>query len=116
MRRLLSFLLILVFTGSFLQAQRLRVVKPTLAKSKPRYTRLAFGAGITRGAVYLTRNVKSNNDATGFKANIIYGGARLMRTSFEITTYKRINIEPTWYNVRAFTLDANLHFLARFKT
>jgi hypothetical protein len=116
MRRLLSILMILLFTGSFLQAQRLKVVKPTLTKSKPRYTRLAFGAGITRGSVYLTRNVKSNNDATGFKANIVYGGARLVRTSFEITTYKRINIEPTWYNVRALTLEANVHFLARFKS
>src|SRR4051812_3149049 len=103
----ISFLLCLPFFA------QLRPVKP--ATKRPATTTLAFGGGITRSVVYLSRNVKDNNDALGYHLTMTYGGAQLTRLSVEFTSYKLLNIEPTWYNVRASTVEANMHFLARFR-
>jgi hypothetical protein len=93
---------------------QLRVIKPIV--THPATTKMGIGAGITRSVVYLNRNVKENNDATGFNVNMVYGGAKLVRVAVDYTYYKAIDIAPTWYNVQAHTLEANLHFLARFKS
>lgn len=78
-------------------------------------TILGIGAGVTRSVVYLSRNVKPDNDATGISTSLVYGGSKLFRASLEYTHYGAINIEPTWYGVRANTLELNMHVLARFK-
>lgn len=92
-----------------------QVAKPA-EKKHSKKTNLAFAAGATRSVVYLARNVKPNNDATGFNTALVYGGSKLLRVSLEYTNYRTINIEPTWYNIRASTIEFNLHILARFRS
>ncbi|PBQ33576.1 hypothetical protein CNR22_17945 [Sphingobacteriaceae bacterium] len=95
------------------------LAKPQLKpapKKHSRTTNLAFGLGVTRSVVYLARNVKPDNDATGLHSSVLYGGKKLFRVSLEYTRYKTINIEPTWYNIRASVIELNGHLLARFKS
>jgi hypothetical protein len=39
----------------------------------------------------------------------------MTRLSLEYTNFKTIDIKPTWYNINAGTLEANLHIIARFR-
>jgi hypothetical protein len=91
---------------------QLKVVKPV--KNHPKRTTLAFGAGLSQSVIYLNRNVKDNNDAIGFHANVLYGGSKLLRYSAEYTFFRTFDIDPTWYNIKAQTMEFNVHFLARF--
>lgn len=104
--------LLILFSSASLIAQ-VRIVKPVV--TKPRSTNFGIGAGVTRSVVYLNRNVKANNEATGFHGAIVYGGARLVRVGVEYTYYRPLKIEPTWYDVNAHTVEANMHLIARFK-
>lgn len=104
-----AFLLCLPYVNA-----QVRVIKP-VKKSYPKKTNFGIGGGLTRSVLYLNRNVKENNDATGYSVAMIYGGARIARVSVEYTHYKSINIEPTWYNIKASTVEANVHIIARFK-
>ncbi len=92
---------------------QVRVIKPV--KTQPRKTNLSFGTGVMRSFVFLSRNVQDNNDATGFSGSVVYGGEKIFRGCLEFTTYKKLNIEPTWYNIKAYTIELNGHALARFK-
>jgi hypothetical protein len=92
---------------------QVRTIKPV--KTHSRKTNLGVGGGITRSVLFLTRNVKENNDAIGYNGSIIYGGEKIFRGSLEYTYYKKINIQPTWYDIKAYTIEANMHLLARFK-
>jgi hypothetical protein len=103
--------LALVFAFS-LNAQ-LRRIKPV--KTYPKTTNFSFGAGLTRSVLFLSRNVKENNDASGINLNLIYGGAKLLRVSIEYSYFSPINIEPTWTNIHANSIEANAHVIARFK-
>lgn len=103
--------ILLITFGAFSQT---RVIKPA-KKIKPKSTNLGIGGALTRSVVYLNRNVKEDNDARGYSFSIIYGGSGILRTSIEYTHYREINIEPTWYNIKASVLEANVHILARFK-
>jgi hypothetical protein len=76
---------------------------------------LGIGGALTRSVIYLNRNVKENNDARGYSFSIVYGGSKLLRTSIEYTHYRKLSIEPTWYDIKASTIEANVHILARFK-
>jgi hypothetical protein len=111
------FRLILYIIFSFFLIQsyfcQVRTVKPI--KTHSRTTNFGIGGGLTRSVLFLTRNVKENNDAIGYNGSIIYGGEKLFRGSLEYTYYKKINIQPTWYNIKAYTIEANMHVLARFK-
>jgi hypothetical protein len=78
-------------------------------------TNFEIGAGVMRSVLYLSRNIKENNDATGYSFMANYGGHKMLRTSVQYTFFKPINIEPTWYNIKAFSLEANLEIIARFK-
>lgn len=91
------------------------VIKKVKVKAKSNTTNFAVGLGLTRSVLYLSRNVKQSNDATGYNATMIYGGNRLFRLSLEYTLYRPIDIAPTWYNIKAHTLEANAHVIARFK-
>jgi hypothetical protein len=84
-------------------------------KDKSHPTRFAVGAGITRSVLFLARNTKANNDAYGYNLQAIYTISQLMRLTTEFTRYFPINIAPTWYNVRAFTVESNMHFITRFQ-
>jgi hypothetical protein len=109
--------IVLLYSISFLfclniKAQT-RIIKPV--KTYPKKTNLAFSVGRTRSVLFLSRNVKENNDAKGFSFSAIYGGSKILRVSLEYTMYKQINIEPTWFNIQANTIEANVHVLARVK-
>lgn len=124
MPRALSYFFLFLFAVQLSPAQiQNRPVKPLprpqvrpAPKKYPKKTNLGLGLGVARSVVYLARNVKPNNDATGLHTSLVYGGARLFRASLEYTRYMNINIAPTWYNVRCNTLELNMHILARFKS
>ncbi len=112
-RRFTHMLFCLFFSGIFFAQPHL--IKKPKAKSKSSTTNFALGVGLTRSVLYLSRNIKQNNDATGYNATLIYGGKKIFRLSLEYTYFKPINIEPTWSNITAHTLEANAHLIARFK-
>jgi len=123
MPRFTAYLIFFVFLSqiSFSQVQR-RPMRPlpkkevkAPEKKHPKKTNLALGLGLSKSIVYLARNVKPNNDATGLHTSLIYGGSKLLRVSLEYTRYGTINIAPTWYNIKANTLELNMHILARFR-
>ncbi len=109
--------LVLIFlTLSKLSFAQVRTVKPLkTVKTRAKTTNLAFGVGAAKSVLFLNRNVKENNDATGLHASLIYGGSNLFRFSLEYTLYRPINIAPTWYDIKANTIEANTHIIARFK-
>lgn len=121
MRLILSYLSIFLLVSASAYAQR-KVTKPQTnpqaiyGKRYPKFTNFAIGAGLTRSVLYLARNVKQDNDATGVNINMIYGGSKLIRAHFEYTYYWPIDIAPTWYDVKAYTVEANMHVLARFRS
>ncbi|MDO9001429.1 MAG: hypothetical protein Q7W45_16810 [Bacteroidota bacterium] len=92
---------------------QVKTVKPV--KTHSRKTNLGIGGGVTKSVLFLTRNVKENNDAFGFNGSFIYGGENIFRGSLEYTYYRKIDIQPTWFNIKAYTIEANVHVLARFK-
>jgi hypothetical protein len=104
---------LLVFAADFMHAQA-KIVKPP-KKSYPSSTQLSVGTGLTRSVLFLSRNVKENNDANGNSFYVTYGGSRLIRVSAEYTHYREVNIEPTWYHIKAQSFEANVHFIARFQ-
>lgn len=124
MFRFFLYLSLIVFLKYSVSAQTpQRTTKPVPKKNikpapkKPsRTTNLAFGLAVSRSVVYLARNVKPDNDATGLHGSVLYGGKKLFRVSLEYTRYKTIDIAPTWYNIKASTLELNGHLLARFKS
>jgi hypothetical protein len=116
------YLLVFIFLvlGCYSQVRKKPPVKPAttvkpVKKGPPAKTDLSFGVGVARSVLFLMRNTKHQNDATGFTSSVVYGGSKLVRGGFEYTVYRTINIEPTWYNVRAQTFEVNAHFLARLK-
>lgn len=121
MIRALTYLIFFLFISQFSFSQR-RVVRPVErppVKTAPKYpkrTNFGMGLGLTRSVLYLARNVKANNDATGINASLVYGGAKLVRASLEYTFYRPVDIEPTWYNIQAHTIEANMHVMARFRS
>ncbi|MGZ3919967.1 MAG: hypothetical protein ACXVC7_06740, partial [Bacteroidia bacterium] len=113
MTRLASYITLFLLLVSIGHSQT-RVIKPA-KKKYPKSTNLGIGASMTRSVIYLNRNVKEDNDARGYSFSLIYGGSRMLRTSIEYTHFRSINIEPTWYNIKASTIEANIHIIARFK-
>jgi hypothetical protein len=111
-RAALYLVLQLFFLGPLLAAAM--NTAPLVKKSDK--TDLGFGLGLTRSVVYLARNVKTDNDATGLNATLVYGLSRLFRASLEYTYYLPLDIAPTWYDIRANTIEMNMHILARFKS
>jgi hypothetical protein len=100
----------LVF-GTIISHAQVRYVKPVVTHSKR--TTFGIGAGMTRSVLFLSRNINDDNDATGFNFNAVYGISRLMRLNAEYTFYRPLDIAPTWLNIRARTLEVNMHFIAR---
>ena len=112
MVKFICYFLCLVVCGNVGVAQ-VKVVKPV--KTRAKTTNLAIGFGAAKSVLYLNRNVKENNDASGLQASLVYGGSNIFRFSFEYTFYRPIDIAPTWYDIKASTFEANMHVIARFK-
>jgi hypothetical protein len=92
---------------------QVRVIKPV--KTHSRKTTLSFGPGVMRSFVFLSRNIRDNDDVTGFSGSVVYGGEKVFRGCLEFTHFRKIDIEPTWYDIKANTIEFNLQALARFK-
>src|SRR5687767_6413341 len=104
------FLALILLLPAIGEAQhRVRVVKP-VKKAKPESTRLSIGAGITESVLFLARNTREDNEAKGINLNLSYGITRLLRANVEVTRYFPIDIAPTWYDIKAYTVEANMHF------
>jgi hypothetical protein len=83
-------------------------------KKELEYTNLQVGVGMMGSVLYLSRNVKEDNDARGYTIVANYGGHKLLRFSTQYTHYVPINIAPTWYTIKANTIEANMEIMARF--
>jgi len=92
-------------------AAQVRRIVPS--EKHPAATNLSVGVGVTRSVLFLSRNIKDDNDATGFNMNATYGLNRLMRIGAEYTFYRTIDIQPTWHTIKASTMEVNMHFIAR---
>ncbi len=114
MARISRYLIVLLFLGTGLQAQ-LKTVKPVPPKKKASMGAFGIFANFTNSALLLQRNVKSDNNAIGFGGGCVFTLSRLLRLSGEATTYQNINIAPTWFNVKASTLEFNLQAISRTK-
>jgi hypothetical protein len=113
MIRQLVYTTLIILYASILAAQ-VKIVKPA-AKTKPVVTRLGISGGVTSSVLILERNINQNNSATGYHAGIVYGINRILRLSAGYTSYKTIHIVPTWYDIKASTLELNFHTIARMK-
>lgn len=111
MKRSFAFMIVLSCCFSILVSQ-VRTIKPI--KSHPSTALFSFGFGAAGSVLFLSRNVKPDNEARGYQASLVYGGSKLFRGSLEYTRYQTINIEPTWYNIKAQSIECNMHILARF--
>jgi len=109
------FILHISFAIVFLQniTGQVKIVKPV--KTHPKYTNLAISAGVIRSDLFLTRNINNNNDAIGFNGGLVYGGAKSLRFNLEYTYYRKMNIVPTWYDIKATSIELNANVLAQFK-
>lgn len=109
------------FTEAFSQnyysdpPQRPKTAAQKKIKSGPSVSYLQMGAGVMGSVLYLSRNIKEKNDAYGYSFSSNYGGSNLLRVGVQYTYYTPINISPTWYNIHATTIEANLEIIARFK-
>lgn len=114
MIRLLAYMFFTCVLSFHMSGQRqVRTIKPV--KTHPAKTNLGIGLGITNSVVFLARNTSENNDALGFQGSLVYEGSKLFRVTLEYTRYAKIDIVPTWYDVRANTIESNVHILFRSK-
>jgi hypothetical protein len=100
-----------LFAVASVHAQ-IRSVGPA-KKSKPVMTYLSAGAGLANSVLYLTRNVKEDNDAQGYQFSLSYHKSTRFRYILEYTWYKPLDILPTWEKISAYTLEANANVLFR---
>jgi hypothetical protein len=107
-RNLIIIIFVILCTLSFAQVKTKPVNEPkdlklkVVKKEEAKFT--SFGV-----------NILEFNDANGLNINMVYGGHKLVRWSAEFHRFNSINIEPTWYNIKAKTYEVNAQFLARFK-
>lgn len=76
----------------------------------------SVGVGQMYSILYLSRNIKEDNNAKGYFANVTIAKPNsLYRFSAQYTFFKPIDIAPTWYDIKARTFEANVEFIAKFK-
>lgn len=119
LNRLIITLFVLVFsiTSVLAQDKTTAKAKTTTPKRNPKettYTKLSMKAGGSVSVIYLARNIKDNNNEPGYCGGLVYEVNNFVRLSGLYTYFKPINIEPTWYNVKASTMEANMEVLAKF--
>ena len=91
---------------------QLRVVNKPVVVGKPSVTRFGVGFGRARSVLFLTRNIKEDNDARGWQTVMSYGLNRVLRATVEFSWFNSIDIAPTWKDVNAHAFEANIHFLS----
>lgn len=101
----------LIFFANVLVFSQVHIVKPVKTNSKK--TNFGVGIGCTRSIVYLARNVNESNDAFGLNAILTYDNGKLLRLTLEYTTFSDLDIKPTWYGVKAKTIESNMYFIAK---
>lgn len=84
-------------------------------KKEEGMTELQIGAGIGGSVLFLSRNIKEDNDALGYTMNVVYGGHKGYRFSAQYTKYMPIDIAPTWYDIKANTIETNIEAIVLFK-
>jgi hypothetical protein len=89
-------------------------VTPKKNIKETKYTKWSAKAGGSISVIYLARNIKEKNNEPGFCGGLIYEVNNFVRVSSLYTYFRPINIEPTWYDVKASTLEANLEVMAKF--
>lgn len=73
-----------------------------------------IGAGFINSVVYLPRNSSSSQGATGKSFLCTYDHNNILRYTLEYNKYNAPDFSPTWYNVKASSVESNIHFLTRF--
>lgn len=94
-----------------------KTIASTPAKKNIRetkFTKWSAKAGGGISVIYLARNIKDNNNEPGYCAGLTYEINNFVRIASLYTYYKPINIEPTWYNVKAACYEVNMEILAKF--
>ena len=90
-----------------------KVVIVPLAKERA-YTKWSAKAGGNVSVIFLARNTKDNNNSPGLCGGLTYEVNNFLRISSLYSRFRPINIEPTWYNIKANTYEMNLEVVARF--
>ncbi len=94
------------------------IAQPTIIKKRKvkelNPSKFGVGLGITRSVLYLSRNIKEQNDATGYTLSFTYHTRQSWRFCGEITRFNPINIEPTWKNIKAYSYELNAQLFAKF--
>ena len=109
-------LLVMVFSTVIATAQNHKK-KPRRFKTLPTskdYT-IQLGAGASKSVIYLNRNVKEQNDALGLQTSAVFYGPSQFRYAVEYTRYRSINIAPTWYDIKAYSVETNFHLMFKVK-
>lgn len=117
--RLIIIILFLVFGITSILAQDKTTAKaktpaPKRNLKETTYTKLSMKAGGSFSVIYLARNIKDNNTEPGYCGGLIYEVNNFVRVAGLYTYFKPIDIEPTWYDVKASTIEANMEVLAKF--
>jgi hypothetical protein len=99
--------------------KKLPVTNPQNLKTIPLpkerdYTNLSMKVGANNSVIFLARNTKDNNNVLGYCAGLTYDVNNFVRVSSLYTHFKPINIEPTWFNIKANTFEVNLEVMAKF--
>lgn len=111
MRNLFYIVLLLSFAFK-VNAQPNIIKKRKIREVEP--ARFGVGFGVTRSVLYLSRNIKEQNDANGFTGIITYHSRKNWRFTAEVTRFNTLNIEPTWLNIQAYTYELNAQLCAKF--
>lgn len=90
-----------------------KVVIVPLVKERA-YTKWSAKAGGNVSVIFLARNTKDNNNSPGLCGGLTYEVNNFLRISSLYSRFRPINIEPTWYNIKANTYEMNLEVVARF--
>ena|SRR6218665_1571244 len=99
----------LAFSSGVYGQRQVRVIKPPKAHRSS--TNLGIGVGVANSAVFLQRNTLDDDNIIGLHGCLTYDASRMLRVSVDYTRYQKVNIAPTWYNIQASTLEANLFVL-----
>jgi hypothetical protein len=121
MKNIYSFLILCLLNVFCLDTYFAQIKKPVDSKPLPikpvkekKYLKLSVKAGANLSVVYLARNIKEDNNEPGYSGGLTYEVNNFVRVSGLYTQFKPLNIAPTWLNVKAKTIEANLEVLANF--
>jgi hypothetical protein len=102
-----------VISQNKLASKSATIAPAKIEKERP-YTRLSLKTGANISVIYLARNTKEKNNEPGYCGGITYEVNDFIRVASLITSFRPINIKPTWLNVKANTFELNMEILAKF--